>query len=76
MIDGALQVNVRNVPATKLRLGWPDFLDCLCELAHMRYPQLNIREEAIQVSTPPPFVFVLSYYWFYQELLADVLNLF
>lgn len=42
------QVNLRNVSATKLKLGWPDFLDCLCELSHMRYPKLNIREEAIQ----------------------------
>jgi len=34
--------------ATKLKLGYPDFLDCLCELAHKRYPELPLREAGLQ----------------------------
>jgi len=38
---------VRNVNAAKLKMGWSDFLDCLCELAHAAYPDLPLRDGGI-----------------------------
>lgn len=39
---------VRNVNAAKLKIGWPDFLDCCLELAHAAYPALPLREGGAQ----------------------------
>ena len=41
-------LDLRNVPPHKMKIGWADFLDCLCELAHMRFPGLQLRERALQ----------------------------
>ena len=41
---------INNVPALKLKLAWPDFLDCLCELAHMRYPSLPLKVKSLNLS--------------------------
>ena len=41
-------IETKNVHGNKMKLGWPDFLDCLCELAHQKYPALPLREGGVQ----------------------------